>query len=152
MDIQKDRLVQFEYQLRSDSGELLDSSDLQGPLEYLHGHGDILLGLEEALTGATDGQKIAVRLSPEKAYGPVYDELVQRVPSSVFDDVESIEPGMQFEATVQNGQVRKVLIKEVTADNVVVDGNHHLAGQWLNFDIEVTMVRPVSEQELKTRG
>lgn len=142
--IQKGTLVQFEYRLTADSGELLDSSSAQGPLEYQHGCSHIIAGLEEALEGALEGQELQARVPPEKAYGLVHEELIQRVPLSVFegvDGLEDIKEGMQFEATLQNGQTRKVTVKDITPENLLVDGNHPFAGKWLNFDIKVLSVQ-----------
>lgn len=152
MNIRPGAIVEFDYQLTSDEGVLLDSSTEQGPLEYLHGYRDIISGLEEALEGACEGQKIKVRIPPEKAYGEVLEELIQWVPQSVFEDVAEIEPGMQFEAVVQNGQLRKVMVKVITGESILVDGNHRLAGKWLNFDIEVRSIRSANEEELNTRN
>jgi FKBP-type peptidyl-prolyl cis-trans isomerase SlyD len=72
---------------------------------------------------------------------------VQDVPRAAFQGVDSIEPGMSFQAQTPQG-VHSVTVTKVTSDTITVDGNHPLAGQVLHFDIEVTEVREPTQEEL----
>ena len=143
MHITQDKVVLFHYTLTNDAGEVLDSSAGGAPLAYLHGQGNIVAGLEKALDGRSAGDKLAVRVEPAEGYGVREAGLVKRVPRRSF-----IKPGMQFEAQLERGQRRVVTVTAVKGDMVTVDGNHPLAGQNLNFEVEITEVRDATAEEL----
>lgn len=140
-------VVLIHYTLTSDTGETLDTSAGREPLGYLHGFGNIIPGLENALTGKQAGDKLKVSIKPEEAYGVRDDALVQVVPRSAFGGAQDLEVGMQFQAQTPQG-VRVVTIVEVEGDDITLDGNHPLAGETLHFDVEVTEVRAASQEEL----
>jgi len=147
MQIAARTVVNFHYTLSNDTGEVLDSSQGGDPLTYLHGAGNIVAGLETALEGRGVGDSFKVRVAPEEGYGVHQAQLVQDVPRSAFAGVEKVQAGMQFQADTPEG-VQNVTVARVTGDSVTVDGNHPLAGQHLNFAIEVTAVRLASVEEL----
>lgn len=146
MQIAQNSVVAFHYTLTNDEGEVLDSSEGREPLTYLHGAGNIIPGLEKELEGRENGEKLQVAVSPEEGYGETQPSLVQEVPRDSFQGVESIEPGMQFQAQTQGGPLM-VTVTKVEGDTVVVDGNHPLAGQKLNFDVEIAEVREATPEE-----
>ncbi|GEN24463.1 FKBP-type peptidyl-prolyl cis-trans isomerase [Halomonas cupida] len=148
MQIAQNSVVAFHYTLTNDAGEVLDSSEGREPLTYLHGAGNIIPGLEKELEGKASGDKLIAKVSAEEGYGEVQDQLVQEVPRDAFQGVESIEPGMQFQAQTQGGPLM-VTVTSVEGDTVTVDGNHPLAGQNLNFDVEITDVREASQEEIE---
>jgi FKBP-type peptidyl-prolyl cis-trans isomerase SlyD len=148
MQIAQNSVVAFHYTLTNDEGEVLDSSEGREPLTYLHGAGNIIPGLEKELEGRENGEKLQVAVNPEEGYGETQPSLVQEVPRDSFQGVESIEPGMQFQAQTQGGPLM-VTVTKVEGDTVVVDGNHPLAGQTLNFDVEIAEVREASEEEVE---
>ncbi|MDW5376979.1 peptidylprolyl isomerase [Halomonas sp. HP20-15] len=148
MQIAQNSVVAFHYTLTNDSGEVLDSSEGREPLTYLHGSGNIIPGLEKELEGHQSGDKLQVNVSPEEGYGEKQEALVQEVPRDAFQGVESVEPGMQFQAQTQGGPLM-VTVTQVEGDTVVVDGNHPLAGQKLNFDVEIAEVREATNEELE---
>jgi FKBP-type peptidyl-prolyl cis-trans isomerase SlyD len=142
------RVVSIHYTLTNDQGEELDSSRVEGrePLSYLEGAQNIIGGLESALNEKAVGDAMKVSVAPAEAYGEKNDELVQPVPLSAFEGVESIEPGMQFQAETPNGpQVVRVI--EVGDETVTIDANHPLAGETLHFDVEVVEVRDATDEE-----
>ncbi|WP_348759782.1 FKBP-type peptidyl-prolyl cis-trans isomerase [Candidatus Methylocalor cossyra] len=147
MQIAANKVVHIHYTLTNDHGEVLDSSKSRGPLAYLHGAGSIIPGLENALTGHMVGDRFQVSIPPEEAYGPRDDDLVQAVPKSAFQGVTEIVPGMQFEAQSPDGPQWLTVIG-VDEDEVILDGNHPMAGLTLNFDIEVTGIRDATAEEL----
>lgn len=147
MQIAADKVVQIHYTLTNDEGEVLDSSEGQEPLAYLHGFGNIIPGLESALTGRGVGDKFQVTIPPEEAYGLRDDDLVQAAPRSAFQGVPEVLPGMQFHAESPEG-VQLVTVIDVDGDNVILDGNHPMAGITLNFDVEVTDIREATAEEL----
>jgi FKBP-type peptidyl-prolyl cis-trans isomerase SlyD len=125
---------------------VLDSSDGREPLLYLHGAGNIIPGLENALAGKVVGDKVSVSVSPEEGYGQPQDDLVQVVPRESFQGVDQIDVGMRFQADSSQGPM-VVTVTAVDEENVTVDGNHPLAGENLNFDAEVVEVRDASSEE-----
>lgn len=146
MQIAQNTVVAFHYTLTNEAGEVLDSSEGREPLTYLHGAGNIIPGLEKQLEGRSAGDKLQANVSPEEGYGEVQPQLVQEVSRESFQGVDSIEPGMQFQAQTDGGPLM-VTITKVEGDTVTVDGNHPLAGQALNFDVEIAEVREASEEE-----
>ena len=148
MQIAERTVASFNYTLTNAAGEIIDTSEGRSPLAYLHGAGNIVPGLENALTGRSVGDKFDVAVAPEEGYGPRHEQLIQLVPREAFHGVDTLEPGMQFEAQGGQGPML-VTVTKVDADNVTVDGNHPLAGETLHFAIEVAAVRAASEEELE---
>lgn len=148
MDIAENTVVSFDYTLQNDAGETLDSSDGREPLAYLHGHGNIVPGLEKAMTGKAVGDSFKATVSPEEGYGNRHAALEQEVPRSAFEGIDHIEPGMMFQAETPNGPA-PVTVTAVAEDTVTVDGNHALAGQTLHFDVTVREIREASAEEIE---
>jgi FKBP-type peptidyl-prolyl cis-trans isomerase SlyD len=147
MQINQDSVVQIHYTLRDADGDVLDRSDGE-PLAYLHGRGNLIPGLEKALEGKTQGDKLRVSVPPEEAYGQRDDSLVQAVPKTAFQGLGDVKPGMRFQAETQYGP-RVIVVTQVGDETVTVDGNHPLAGQTLDFEVEVAEVREASAEELE---
>jgi FKBP-type peptidyl-prolyl cis-trans isomerase SlyD len=148
MLIAHDKVVLIHYTLTNDAGKVIDSSSGGEPLAYLHGQGNIISGLEKALDGRQAGDKLNVRVEPADGYGVRDDELVQQVPRRQFGGA-NLKPGMQFHAQSSQGHARVVTVTRVVGDMVTVDGNHPLAGEVLNFDVEVAEVREATQEELE---
>ena len=148
MHVANETVVSIHYTLTNDKGEILDSSKGSHPLSYLHGAGNIIPGLEDALTNRQSGDRLNVTIDAADGYGERDPEQIQRVPRSAFQGVDQIEPGMQFTAEGPHGVVA-VTVVEVDADTVTIDGNHPLAGERLHFDVEVVDVRAASAEELQ---
>ncbi|GAA5111706.1 peptidylprolyl isomerase [Orbus sasakiae] len=147
MKIAKDSVVSLAYQVRTKDGVLVDEATAVAPLEYLHGAGNLIKGLEDALEGRQAGDKFDVEVASNNAYGDYNDNLVQQVPRDVFVGVDDLEVGMRFLADTEHGPV-PVEITAIDGDKVTVDGNHMLAGQDLKFNVEVINVREATDQEL----
>lgn len=146
MNIADDTVVSIHYTLTDDAGQVIDTSSGREPLAYLHGAGNIVPGLEKALEGRAPGDKLDVVVKPEDGYGTRHEGLVQTLPRDVFRGVDTVEPGMQFTAQGPHGPMH-VVVTNVAADEVTIDGNHPLAGQNLNFAVEVVDVRAASAEE-----
>lgn len=149
MSITANKAVSIHYTLTNDAGEVVDSSVNSQPLTYLHGSHNIIAGLEQALAGKSVGDKLEVTVEPEQAYGEYLPELVATLSRSMFEGVDQLEVGMQFHASAPNGGMQIVTIRDIDGDDVVVDGNHPLAGQRLHFNVEVMDVRDASADELQ---
>ena len=140
-------VVCIHYTLTNDKGEVLDSSEGREPLAYLHGQGNIIAGLESALLGKTAGDKLTVRIEPAQGYGVRDERMVQQVPRRAFQGVKDLQVGMRFQSQGPEGPA-SVVVTRVAGDMVTVDGNHPLAGEHLNFAVEITEVREASAEEL----
>jgi len=148
MQIGENKVVTIHYTLTNVNGDVLDSSVGEEPLAYLHGAGNIVAGLEDALTGKAVGEKLDVTVAPEDGYGEKHDEMVQKVPVENFEGVDNVEVGMQFMAQVPWGEQPVEVIK-VEEDGITLDGNHPLAGETLQFAVEVVAVRDATEEEVE---
>lgn len=146
--IDNDHVVTIHYTLTNGQGDVLDSSEGMEPLTYLHGAGNIIPGLENALLGKIQGDTFKVTIQPEDAYGIHHSQLIQVLPREAFGGVDQLEVGMEFTAQGADGEMRRVGITAIDGDNVTIDGNHPLAGEVLNFAVSVELVRVASAEEL----
>ncbi len=145
--IAKDTAVKFNYTLKDDDGNVLDQSPEGQPLAYLHGHSNIIPGLEQQLEGKSAGERVNAIVEPVDGYGEYQELAVQKVPRDNFQGVEDIQAGMQFQSEA-GGQVMLVTVTDVNDEEVTVDANHPLAGKRLTFDVEIQEVRAATEDEL----
>jgi len=145
--VAKDLAVTIDYKLTID-GEIIDSSEEDGPLDYLHGHENIIPGLERELTGMKIGEQKNVTVAPEDGYGTVDEEAMLEVPRSEFPNEVPLEIGIELEVTDQEGDMLFATIVEVGNKTVKLDTNHPLAGKALNFDVTVVDLREASEEEI----
>lgn len=147
MQIAENTVATFHYRLTDANDELIDRSEEGQPLAYLHGKGNIIPGLERAMEGKSSGDKFSVTLEPADAYGDYDDNLLYKMKRDQFTGVDELEVGMQFQAKFPDGE-HIATISEIDGDDITVDGNHELAGETLNFEIEVTDVRAATDEEL----
>lgn len=132
--------VHIHYTGTLNDGTTFDSSEGRDPLSFEVGSGEIIAGLDSALPGMTEGDKKTVNISADEAYGPVNPEARQPVPRADIPDHIPLDLGTQLQVETAQGQTMPVTITEVTEDTVVLDANHPLAGQDLNFDIELVKI------------
>jgi FKBP-type peptidyl-prolyl cis-trans isomerase SlyD len=147
MSITRDQVVSIHYTLKNDAGEVLDHSADGEPLTYLHGHGNLIPGLERELAGKNAGDKLQVTIAPADAYGEYDPQLVQRVARRSLKGLADIRIGMRLQAQSGHG-ARAVTVTQIVGDMVTLDGNHPLAGNTLHFEVEVAEVRAATEAEL----
>ena len=143
-----DKVVTIHYTLRDDDGDIIDTSMGGEPLDYLHGHGGIVPGLEAALAGKHAGEKFNVSVKPADGYGEASGSQPKPVPREAFPEDLEIEVGMQFFAQGPNDEPVPVWIASVDDKTVLIDFNHPLAGQTLHFDVEVVGVRDATAEEI----
>jgi len=149
MEIDNNAVVSMSYLLENGNGELLDSSQGQLPLVYMHNTNAILISLERELTGKRKGDAVDVVLYPEDAYGYSKEELFQTLPKERFEGIE-LSVGMRVKASnKQSGETEMMTVTEINDDTVVVDSNHPLAGQILHFNIAIVDVREPTAAELE---
>jgi len=145
--IAPDHVISLEYELTDDDGVTLDSNKGGEPLSYLHGHGQIVPGLERELAGKPVGHVAKITVPPEEGYGQRDEDRMVTVGRGRFDFEP--EPGQVLEASMSEGGSIPFLVVSVTSETVVLDGNHPLAGKTLHFDIKVLGVRPATPAELE---
>lgn len=148
MQIKENSVVNIHYTLTNDAGEVLDSSSGKEPLMYMHGHNNLIPGLEDQLAGKKEGDKFNADVEAEDAYGLHHEEAIQQIPLSALANIPNLEVGMQLQASTDQGPVA-VRVAEINDEHVVLDGNHPLAGQRLHFAVEVMSVRDATPSELE---
>ncbi|MDN5871134.1 MAG: peptidylprolyl isomerase [Nitrococcus sp.] len=151
MRVAKGKVVTIKYTLRT-NGVIRYMTPDDKPMEYLHGAGNIIPGLEKALEGKMSGDHFYVTVPAEEGYGKRDEALQQKVSAEIFKGAEQIEAGMQFQAQSEDKKrLETVTIVEVDEEEqtVTLDTNHPLAGQALEFDVTVNSVRDAAEDELK---
>jgi FKBP-type peptidyl-prolyl cis-trans isomerase SlyD len=146
MAINSDRVVELHYRLKDDQGQEIDASETNEPLSYVHGHGEILPGLERQLEGKCAGEQATIVVAPEEGFGEHHAELVAEVPRAQFDF--EVEVGSVVQAVLPDGRTRYLQIAEVSEETVTVDANHPLAGKTLTFEVTVNSVREATRDEL----
>ena len=149
LKIKEGMVVSLEYTLRLDDEEIVDSSEGDEPLEYLHGYGQIIPGLEKALAGLTVGDSKTVVVPPTEAYGEINMEAFEIVPRSMFPDDLELEEGLELSLRdAETNEPFDASIAEIRETEVMLDFNHPLAGETLHFKVRIPAMRPATEEEL----
>ncbi|WP_261663104.1 peptidylprolyl isomerase [Deinococcus sp. Marseille-Q6407] len=146
MQIAKDKVAEIDYILRVE-GEIVDRSEDGEPLTYLHGHGNIIPGLENALEGKSAGDQVKVTVSPEEGYGVYDEENTDLLDLADFDD--DVEVGATYFGETDDGQLVPFTVLGLNDGKVEVDYNHMLAGETLDFEVTVRDVRDATPEELE---
>ena len=147
MSIKNDMVVQFNYTLRDEQGEILETNEGLDPIAYLHGHDNMMPGVEDAIADKTIGEKFSVTLAPETTYGIRDEEAIQRVSVKHLQGEKVWKAGMHALLNTDQGQ-RQVTVVKVGKFMATVDVNHPLAGRELTFDLEVVDARDATEEEI----
>jgi FKBP-type peptidyl-prolyl cis-trans isomerase SlyD len=149
--IQPNTRVLVDYELRDDEGDLLDASEAEGgqPIEYIHGYGMIVPGLESALVGLKAGDEREVVVPAEAGYGEYDESLVLQIDRAEFPEPKEVEVGDEFIAESPEGEEIAMNVVEVHDDVVVVDANHPLAGMTLRYNVKVREVRQATDAEIE---
>jgi FKBP-type peptidyl-prolyl cis-trans isomerase SlyD len=151
MQIEKDKVVTFHYRVSEAGRDTLEDSRDGEPLVYLHGHGGLIPGVEEALAGRQAGDHVAVTVPPEKGYGLRNEDAVSRISKSHVLNAPKgkakFEPGMMVRVNTPHGP-RSVVVLKVGMTTLDVDANHPLAGRTLDFAVDIVDVREASAEEI----
>jgi len=141
-------VVSMEYTLHVD-GELLDTSDGQGPLQFLVGYGNIISGLESEMMGMKIGDSKKVVVQPADGYGEFDEEAFMNVPRDQFPGDMPLAVDTELTVRDDEGQARYARIDTIEGDTVRLDFNHPLAGAELHFDVKVVALREPNDEELE---
>lgn len=136
--------VKVHYHGTLDDGTVFDSSHERDPLSFTLGQGEIIPGFENAVQGMSQGDSKNVSIPPDEAYGQRQEDNMLQVNQSDIPEEINPEKGMVLQVKTQDGQSRNVTVAEVTDETVTLDGNHPLAGENLNFEINLVEVQPAS--------
>ena len=145
--IRDNDVVSLEYTLKVD-GEVIDSSEGHGPIDFIQGQGQIIPGLEKELYGMAVGESKEITISPAEGYGEPNPEAFMDVPKSEFPPEIPLEPGVGIQLRDPSGQVFDAFIEEVSEDTVRLNFNHPLAGKELNFQVKVVGIREATPEEI----
>lgn len=146
LKVQNDMVVEIAYVLKVD-GEVVDESGEESPLAYLHGHDNIIPGLEQALEGRSVGERFNVTVSPAEGYGERSEENIHSL--SVDDFEDDIEVGETYFEETEEGMILPFVVTGLDGDRVTVDFNPPLAGSELHFDVTVMGVREATDDEME---
>ncbi|MCZ2128448.1 MAG: peptidylprolyl isomerase [Anaerolineales bacterium] len=147
-DTVKDGLVvSMEYKLTVD-GQLLDSSDEAGPLQFLAGYGNIVPGLENEMIGMKIGESKTVVVQPADGYGEYEEDAFMDVARADFPSDVEMEDGIELVVTDEEGNQHIAYVGSFDDENIRLDFNHPLAGATLEFSVKVVALREPTEEEL----
>ena len=121
-------------------GSQFDSSEGRDPLRFTLGSGQIIAGLDAAITGMSQGEKKSVTIAAAKAYGDHRPEAVQAVPRAQIPAEITLEVGGGLQVQTPDGQTIPVTVTSVTDEEVTLDANHPLAGKDLTFAVELVEI------------
>jgi FKBP-type peptidyl-prolyl cis-trans isomerase SlyD len=148
--VQDGAVVSLSYTLKLANGEVVDFTEADDPLEYLHGADNIIPGLEKELTGLTVGDHKQVEVSAEEGYGE-YDpedvEVIER--TKLPKNLPPLQLGMVLAIGDEDGNFSEAFVREISASKITLDFNHPLAGQKLFFDVKVLEIREATQEELE---
>ena len=148
LTVGKDVVVGLAYTLFVDSA-VEDSAPASAPLEYLHGNGNLIPGLEKAIEGMKVGEKKTVVVEPEEGYGEYDPEGIITLERDLFPEGFPIVKGQQVHLNDDNGNHFISYITDWTDDTVNVDLNHPMAGKELTFEVEIVSLRPGTPEEIE---
>lgn len=140
------RVLAFNYVLRGADGQILDASEKGQPLPFLEGVGQIIPKLEEEIKALNEGEKKTVKISAKDAYGEIRDNMFMDVPKEELAHIP-LEVGSHLRLELGEGQ-HIVRVTKITDSHVTLDGNHPLAGQDLEFAVEMVLVREATTEEV----
>lgn len=146
--ISSNTVVSLHYILTLENGEEVDRTSAEEPLVYLHGHSNILPALEKKLAGHKTGKQLKVVVPAEEAYGPYDEDGFHSMDRSLFPADFELEIGMLLHLKDDDGEEMEAFVDTISEDEVILDTNHPLAGETLQFAVEVLDIRPATAEEI----
>jgi FKBP-type peptidyl-prolyl cis-trans isomerase SlyD len=158
MKIAEGYLVELDYILKIEDGDVVESSTEEGPMQYLHGNGELPDRLETALAGQEVGAKLELTLEPGEAFGEYDIDALTTVPRAEFPEGAELEPdqwievGIEVEGSDEEGAFEMDMrVVEVNDESVVLDANHPLAGKTITYTVEVREFHEATDEEREER-
>ena len=146
--VENDLVVSLEYTLTV-AGEVVDSSEENGPIDYIQGKGNIIPGLEKELAGMKVGDSKKVKVQAKDAYGEYDPEATEEIEISDFPEEIPLEVGVELAVEDEDGNATSAVIEEVGETTVTLNFNHPLAGKDLEFDVKIAGIRAATAEELE---
>ncbi len=147
MKIEEGTVVTLSYDITSASGEIIESSDISGPITFMAGSSGLIKGLDARLMGMEEGQDETFTFKPAEAFGTIADAPTKTIARKELPEGD-LKPGDAFEATVGPGQTIKLVVHEVEGDDaVIVKLVHPLADQEIGMSVSVLGVRAATSAE-----
>ena len=132
--------VTIHYIGTLDNGRIFDQRDEDSPLTVTLGNGEIFPALEEKIIGMAVGTVKNILLTPEQAYGPRLEENLLKVARQQFPPERELKIGQKLNIELGGQQQRQMRIRQVDEQQVLLDGNHDLAGCELTFALQLVGV------------
>jgi FKBP-type peptidyl-prolyl cis-trans isomerase SlyD len=139
MAISNNQVVSMEYEVKV-NGNVVDSNVNEQPLEFTFGSGQIIPGLESRIAELSEGESASIVVPASEAYGEYNEEAMQKIPKEQFEGIE-LSIGLPLQGQGPDGNPIQVVVKDILDDEVLIDFNHPLAGQELNFNINIISVK-----------
>lgn len=149
MQIGEGTVATLAYDITTEGGEIVETSDISGPITFLHGTGALIPGLDKNCEGMGQGEEKTFSLPPEEAFGTEESAPQKMITKAEFPSGAKLEVGVSFEAGMGNGQTIQLKVASVDGDNVAVKMIHPLAGQTLGMHVRVLGIRPATKAELE---
>lgn len=147
MIIEKNKVVTFFFELKDETGNIIDKRE--EPSIYLHGYHHIMPLLEQSLEGKAVHDKVIISIPPEKAYGKQDPHLIRTFSADQFPQIKQLTVGMKVYSPTSQNLVMKII--KIEDDKITVDANHPLAGQTLSFQVEILDVREATQEEIQSQ-
>ena len=132
--------VRIHYTGTLDDGSQFDSSSGRDPIEFTLGSQSVIPGFEAGVTGMQAGEQKTIHIPADEAYGQRNENLVEEVPLQQFPEDLQLQVGMQLQAQSPNGESFNVVVTALSETAATLDGNHPLAGEALNFELELVEI------------
>jgi peptidylprolyl isomerase len=141
-------IVSLHYKGTLNDGTIFDSSEGREPLEFEVGSGMFIKGFDDGVMGLDIGEKKDIHIGIEEAYGPANEEMIFKFDKAGIPSDVPLEVGGTL--NMHDGQQAiPVIIREIAEDHVLMDANHPLAGQELNFALELVSIKDSSNLEVE---
>lgn len=149
MKVERGHVVTLTYDIADEQGEIIESSELSGPVSFLVGKGAIIKGLDSRILGMSEGEEADLTIPPAEAFGTIEDAPTKPIPRSEFPKDATLAPGLRFAAGVPEAPGQTVTLEVVESDDerVIVRMLHPLAGQTIGMSIQVMRVRAATKAE-----
>jgi len=139
--VKENNTVKVNYTGKLSDGHVFDSSEGKEPLEFTLGQGQLISGFEKGLIDMKVNEKKTITIPKEEAYGEINKDLIQEVEKAKLPQDITPEVGMGLVSKSKEGEEMNLVVIEVKADSIVIDGNHPLAGKDLIFDLAVVEIK-----------
>jgi len=147
MKIAAGSVVTIAYDICTEDGEIVESSEISGPVSFVQGKGAIIPGLDAKLVGMEEGEERTFTFPPEEAFGRLEDAPRKVVNRKEFPKDTELQKGVSFDAAIRGGHRIRLEVAEIAGDDVTVRMIHPLAGKTVDMNVTVHKVREATPAE-----